>query len=155
VSIILVGGTRVLSPISEELRQILSVITVNGNIEQTLYAIIFAWIVMKASTGFSGPIGRLLEMRPLISLGIISYGVYVYHPLVTRIVTAGLRGFGAPIARQSGGAPTEIWALVLMAGLTLVVAALSWWFVEKPILAWRRRAHTRPLGNAPQPASAS
>ena len=105
VSLIAVGCLRVLSPISEDSRQILSVISINGNIEQTIYAIPFAWIVMKASTGFSGPIRLLLEMRPLASLGIISYGVYVYHPLVTRVVAAALRGLGAPVVLQSGGAP--------------------------------------------------
>jgi peptidoglycan/LPS O-acetylase OafA/YrhL len=155
MSVVAIGGLRGLSPISENFRQIPTVILGNGNIEQTVYAIIFAWIVLKASTGFSGPIGRLLEMRPLVSLGIVSYGVYVYHPLATRLVAAALKSLGVPVALQSGGAPADIGALALLACFTFGVASVSWSLVEKPVLAWRRRAHTRSLANAPQPASAS
>ena len=123
---------------------------VNTNIEQTLYAIIFGWVVMKASIGFSGPMGWLLEIRPLVSLGIISYGVYVYHPLVTRIVAVVLTGIGVPIEMTSG--PPLFYVLVACA--TLGLASVSWALIEKPVLAWRRGAQTRLLANTSQPANA-
>ena len=104
-----------------------------GNPEQTLYAVMFAWIVTRAWSGFAGPLGWVLEWRRLVSLGIISYGVYVYHMFAPRIVGSALRTAAAPTELQSG-APL----FLISAGLTLAVASASWALIERPILDWRR-----------------
>ena len=44
------------------------------------------WVVLRASTGFRGPIGKLLEIKPLIYLGTISYGIYVYHNFIPSLI---------------------------------------------------------------------
>ncbi len=71
-----------------------------------------------------GALARGLSRRPLVALGRISYGVYLYHwPIFLALdhQRSGLDGLGLLLARLAA---------------TLVVAALSWRFVEEPV---RRR----------------
>jgi peptidoglycan/LPS O-acetylase OafA/YrhL len=106
--------------------------------EQSLYAVVFAWIVGGAWLGFKGPLGKLLELRPLVWLGIISYGVYVYHMFAPRIIGAAMRAANAPEGLQSG-----IPLFIASAVLTLIAAGLSWSLLERPILQMRRGSHKR------------
>jgi peptidoglycan/LPS O-acetylase OafA/YrhL len=87
-------------------------------------------------------LGRYLGMRPLRWLGVRSYGIYLWHyPIIVLTTRSVQRGFDLPRAS-------------LQVGATLVVAALSWRFVEEPIrmggrlqsaggLPWYRRVAAR------------
>ncbi len=72
---------------------------------------------------------RVLTFAPLVYLGRITYGLYVYHLLV-------LHGpIGAVFHRWLGIDRLETWqALLFDLPLTIAVAALSWHFFEKPLL---------------------
>ncbi|GAB6926701.1 hypothetical protein JCM10914A_06840 [Paenibacillus sp. JCM 10914] len=70
----------------------------------------------------AAPINRLLSWKPLLWLGVRSYGIYLWHYPVM-ILTAS----SSPTA-QTG------WLLVVwQIGLSLLLASLSWTFVEEPI----------------------
>lgn len=95
---------------------------------------------------------RLLDAAPLRWLGVISYGVYVYHVgcmvLVERLL---------PVGRNS---PTVVKAQFLLLGLTLtvVVSVVSYIAIERPIAALARRftrkpETPRPSVGSPDPAS--
>jgi peptidoglycan/LPS O-acetylase OafA/YrhL len=87
-------------------------------------------LVIAAATSGSGP-GRALAMPPLVKLGLVSYPLYLWHwPL---LVMAGVAA-----AREL--APYEIAALYAVA---LLLAVLTWRFVETPIRSRRRLAGTR------------
>ena len=63
---------------------------------------------------------RLLSNRPIAFVGLISYSWYLWHwPLMSylRIIL--------PII-------PSVWTLALVAALSFVVAAFSWWVVERP-----------------------
>ena len=78
----------------------------------------------------SQPVVRLLSMRPLVLIGLISYSAYLWHwPLLTFY----RYGFGDPGLR--GG-------LVLL-GITLLLAWLSYRFIEQP--ARRARASLKEI----------
>jgi peptidoglycan/LPS O-acetylase OafA/YrhL len=83
----------------------------------------FALVVAVAEDA-PAPLAASLAVRPLVGIGRISYGVYVYHPFVMALVGAA----AAPLTRLGG-------ALVVVGELTatLAVAALSWRLYEKPI----------------------
>jgi peptidoglycan/LPS O-acetylase OafA/YrhL len=72
-----------------------------------------------------GAIARILALPPLVWLGAISYGVYLWH---------------WPIFLALNGERTGWSGLSLFAarcGATLAVAAASWWLIEQPIRRWR------------------
>ncbi|MDP3868374.1 acyltransferase [Phenylobacterium sp.] len=106
--------------------------------EQSLYAVAFAWIVMGASTGIRGLAGRVLSFPPLLWIGLVSYGIYIYHMFMPRVVGSALRTFAAPDAVQSGPI-----FFILCAISTIILATMSWMMVEKPVINWRRSLRLR------------
>jgi peptidoglycan/LPS O-acetylase OafA/YrhL len=92
----------------------------------------YPWLVFGAARGFTGPAGALLSLRPIVYLGRISYGIYVYHVLAVPAVGWTLARAG--LAPVPPGGEVVLWTLA-----TLVVCALSWHLVEAPIARQRRR----------------
>ncbi|WP_293377462.1 acyltransferase [Phenylobacterium sp.] len=70
---------------------------------------------------------RFLEWRPLAALGVVSYAFYLYTDFLW---------FAPPWAGPVGHAAAM--AVNFMGGLALATA--SWWLIEKPLIAWGRRA---------------
>jgi peptidoglycan/LPS O-acetylase OafA/YrhL len=91
-----------------------------------------------------------LRWRPLVWLGEISYGLYLYHLLVLALLSRwGLIGWERYVH------PYVLWTAFALAG-SVLCAALSWRLVERP--AWRaaRRASgpraSVPAAPSPSPA---
>src|SRR4029079_19215614 len=53
-----------------------------GPITETALSLSFAWAVARAAPGFGGAIGTALAAWPLRGTGVVSYGLYIFHPLV-------------------------------------------------------------------------
>jgi len=51
------------------------------------------WLVAWASQGIGGPAGRVLELSPVRHLGTISYGIYVYHPILPDLLPGVARWY--------------------------------------------------------------
>jgi peptidoglycan/LPS O-acetylase OafA/YrhL len=71
-------------------------------------------------------LGRLLSYGPFVYLGSISYGLYLYH------------NFFFVVARHSEG-PRHVMALALALAITIVVASVSWYALERPLLRLKDR----------------
>lgn len=100
----------------------------------------FALIIAALASG-SGR-NRITTWKPLVAVGTVSYGLFLWHvPLILWL-------------RSEGLLPSEpLTAGLIVLPLSLLVAALSWRLVERPVIAVvsltvRRRApastHTRP-----------
>lgn len=87
----------------------------------------FALIVAAAVAGSGAPT-RWMSVRPLAWVGLVSYGVYMWHvPLIL---------FG----RHLGVLPDAyLPRLLVVLGPVLLVAAGSWYLVERPLIAWAGR----------------
>jgi peptidoglycan/LPS O-acetylase OafA/YrhL len=102
---------------------------------QLLFGLIAGLVV---APGVFGPqdagLGRrLLRSRPLHALGVVSYGVYLWH--LTFMIR--LDRPGSPIA------PVTHLSLTVWAGAAaVVVAAASWLLLERPLLALARGRRT-------------
>lgn len=86
-------------------------------------ALIFFWLVNRAAEGFRGPLGKLLEFRPLLYIGTISYGMYLYHnflPWLCELADMPLPEHG-------------IMRFAVLLPLTFATAALSWHLFERPL----------------------
>jgi peptidoglycan/LPS O-acetylase OafA/YrhL len=92
-----------------------------------------AALIIYASAGQPGMVGRLLSWRPVVLLGLMSYSLYLWHwPLFA-------------FARYLLGEQLPIRATAAIIGGSLALAWLSWRFVETPFrrsLAW---ASPRPV----------
>jgi peptidoglycan/LPS O-acetylase OafA/YrhL len=88
-----------------------------------LFALAIAVVVVITASvhPHRGPVSRLLSFRPLCRLGLISYGVYLWHwPIYVVINESRAHLAGWPL-------------LALRIAVTLALAALSYRFVEQPI----------------------
>jgi peptidoglycan/LPS O-acetylase OafA/YrhL len=96
-------------------------------------------ILLDVTTPGPSPIVRVLAVPPLRGLGAVSYGLYLYHWPIYRLLAEselGLAGWGLTAAQVA---------------TSLVVAVLSHRFLEQPILQGRWRwpaARLAPLGVA-------
>jgi peptidoglycan/LPS O-acetylase OafA/YrhL len=107
----------------------------------TAAAAFFAWVIYTASRGFTGITGKILAAAPLVFIGKISYGIYVFHPYVPAVMSRLARHFGIVL-------PIEGWiAAISYSSLTVVVATVSWYAFERPINRLKRKF--------PYPTSAS
>ncbi len=80
-----------------------------------------AVVIAAISHSEPGLLSKALSLRPLCYLGLISYGVYLWHWPVITFITAGRVGFGG----------LELTALRI--ALSLGLALLSFYLIEKPI----------------------
>ena len=76
---------------------------------------------------------RLLSWRPMVGVGLISYGWYLWHwPLVS---LARIADFGDPDQTRD----------LAMIGLSLGLAVGTYFLLERPVMDWRRRCDLRAL----------
>jgi peptidoglycan/LPS O-acetylase OafA/YrhL len=78
-------------------------------------------------------IASVLETQPLVWIGGISYGLYLWH----------LPVYGA-VFKYGGAFPFPVQAVIAV-GLSLAIAALSYRLVEKRFLRLKRRASVRTV----------
>jgi peptidoglycan/LPS O-acetylase OafA/YrhL len=104
--------------------------------KHVLYAVVGASLVAAAAfaTPGRGVVGRVLGNRLALWLGLISYGIYLWH--VTVLQVGEEIGFQRSLHFHPFLVVTAV-ALVL----TCAVAAASWYLAERPLL---RRAGSRP-----------
>ena len=82
-------------------------------------------VVAPVALDQGGPVARAMAWRPLVWLGAISYGVYLWHWPI----------FLALNGERTGWSGWRLFAVRCAA--TVAVAAASWWLLEQPIRRWR------------------
>lgn len=87
------------------------------------FALLSVLIIDKAIDGYKGIIGNILEAKPLVLIGKISYGLYLYHMFVPHISNYFLHDFNFS---------SEIYAIINTT-LLIVISLISWFLIEKPI----------------------
>jgi peptidoglycan/LPS O-acetylase OafA/YrhL len=105
----------------------------------TLAAVAVSLVIAHVVRESHSPLTRLLTVAPLVAIGRISYGVYLWHfPVFYLFGLVTLPGTAATASWQSAVAA---WAISFGA------AGMSYVIVERPALALKRTLH--PLGHVP------
>jgi peptidoglycan/LPS O-acetylase OafA/YrhL len=110
--------------------------TISGGrelLKHTLYGTLAFFLLLPAVFGpeTKGRIRGSLRWRPIAYVGLVSYGIYVWH----EALLGQLRSWvGTPLFLGNFYA-----YLLATFAFSVVVAAISWHLVERPILAWVRR----------------
>lgn len=107
------------------------------------YAVV-AWVSANAATWRTAP----LRFGPLVWLGTVSYGVYLYH---IPIAAVWLIARGRLVELTGAGWLTRLPLGVVAIPLTLAAAALSWRFLERPALRLKRHFEYDARGAVPTP----
>jgi peptidoglycan/LPS O-acetylase OafA/YrhL len=84
--------------------------------------ILFVLIVWPPKAALS-----VLRFTPLVWIGRISYGLYLWHWPVRLFVYS------------KNGLPASIGQLLIVVVLSLSLTTLSYYFVEKPFLRWKKQ----------------
>jgi len=97
-----------------------------------LVALTMVAVLAAAAQPGPNPLARALEVRPLVGLGLISYGIYLWHWPISLWITTGNTGLvGLPL-------------FVVRGGLTLGISLASYYIVEQPIRkGWLPQVHGR------------
>jgi peptidoglycan/LPS O-acetylase OafA/YrhL len=105
---------------------------------QTLYGLFALFLVAPAVVGVQdrGLIRRALQFRPIVLLGVVSYGVYLWHESWINMV---MRWTGSPTFGIGFFALT-----IPVTALAVAVAAVSYVIVEQPIRRLRRKSVRLP-----------
>ncbi|MGB1038398.1 MAG: acyltransferase family protein, partial [Bacteroidia bacterium] len=77
-----------------------------------------------------------LDIKPLNYLGEISYGIYMYHMIVVYAVSFVSMKL---LATRLSGLPFHAVYFVLVFGITIAVAAASFYLLESKILKFGRK----------------
>ncbi len=95
-------------------------------------ALMSLWLVARAAEGMGGVAGRILENRSLRYVGMISYGIYIYHLMLPDLLPQLAGHLGQPHALGRLGDQTA-WYLLFYSAASVAVAAVSWHCFEGPI----------------------
>lgn len=103
--------------------------TVSITVNSLGYALVFAWLVGRAAEGFEGMTGRVMTSKPLLWIGAISYGIYVYHYILRTyaMTLEGLPTLPSPLLRAA-----------VLGSLSILLAAVSFYVYERPLNQLRR-----------------
>ena len=102
-------------------------VLLNILIKPTILAIFFIWLVSSAAKGFGGVLGKFLELKPLVFIGKISYGIYIYHYFMNPIYDMISWHLNLP-----DSIPLLL-VIALKVAASFAIAILSWFFIERPI----------------------
>ncbi len=98
-----------------------------------LFAIISAVLVAVLAHPASR-LGRIFGMQPLRWLGVCSYGIYLWHYPVIILTNPGINTQGTSVALASE-----------QMLLSILLAAVSWYFIEDPIRQGKWKKHWKRL----------
>ena len=114
----------------------------------------FVWLVFRAAQGINGTAGTALSWNPLLYIGRISYGLYLYHGLVVDLFKWVMQRMHVPLTswdvpqlvfdiagRVSGAHATKVTGLIMVLiyfACSILVASVSWFAWEKPLTGFRR-----------------
>lgn len=98
-----------------------------------LYPCVGAALVIHAGERGSTLIGRILSLRPIVFVGLISYSLYLWHwPFIV-------------FAKYYNIDPLSAWQMVGVIALSFLVAIVSWRFIEQPFRKKRPVFNRRTL----------
>jgi peptidoglycan/LPS O-acetylase OafA/YrhL len=115
----------------------------------TAEALFYVWLISRASENMSGFIGSILDFKPLVKLGKISYGMYLFHPFIGRFCTVIFsKLFGIQFDHGFN-------FFIVSSFATVCFASCSWSILEKPINELKNRFERPKLNPVVEEASFS
>ncbi len=106
----------------------------------------FVWLAEKASRGFGGIGGMMLSNKWLAKIGQMSYSIFLIHSFTEMLL---------PHVGVLGWILDSNWRGLVLIPCSLLLAKISWSYIERPIMDMRRRLPNLPLPVMPTAAAAA
>ncbi len=115
---------------------------------RVLYVVFATLMVVPAvlSKAAKGPVGAVFANPVAIWLGLISYGIYIWHEAIQDLY---LRLTDQQVLNSS-----FVGMLVVTVVASVAIASVSWYVVERPAMRWGARLGRRAQGSEPEPEPA-
>ncbi len=105
---------------------------------ETFQAVFFLWLLLCLVANSTGMLSRIFLFRPLVFLGRVSFGIFVFHTLVAYAAAPALRMLPeSPLLRA-----------VILVGLSVAVAVPSYHLLEQPMNRLAKRLDFGKLGRS-------
>jgi peptidoglycan/LPS O-acetylase OafA/YrhL len=105
-------------------------------------SIVFAALVYRATQGRKDLLGKTLQWGPLLYIGKISYGIYIYHAFMSPLLVWIWSQADLPAV-----SPNSVIIPLTLCAMTIIVASFSWYLIEQPINRLKRFI---PRGPSPE-----
>jgi peptidoglycan/LPS O-acetylase OafA/YrhL len=117
-------------------------IKVFGYQEALAVGCIAVWLIDRAASDVAGVQRSILTWRPLAFVGTVSYAIYLVHTPILWLVTGGRVDWYMDKHPLGAIAPWRgnVRDFVIVAGLSIAMAAFSWRYIEGPLNALKRLA---------------
>ena len=112
--------------------------SLDSNIHYTKQALLFALAILRIFLYPRGWYHTILTWKPLTGLGLVSYGLYLYHQAVNGLVHGLLFGKEPQVDSLEQAA-----AAFLVMGTAILLATLSYFYFEMPIRRLAQRVKFR------------
>lgn len=100
----------------------------------TIAGFLVAAVIWSVVTCPGSVLHRILSSRPLVAIGLISYGIYLWHYPFFILISEGSTGFSG------------LWLLAFQLAATLGMAVLSYFVIERPVRLGALKRLPKPQG---------
>ena len=112
------------------------------SVRHTAMAVAMVLVVSDCARDCQGFASEILTLPTVVFVGRVSYGLYLFHNFVPHLVRPILGGVGFDMPMFDSLPPGLRFAV--LGAMTLVIATLSWFVVERPFLSLKRHFTAEP-----------
>ena len=139
MGLVLLIGIVVLEKILPEKRNFATEV-----LERTCFSIFSLMLINQAIHGFNGLMKHILENKIIVFLGKISYGIYIYHNFVYNFYHTPASNFIQRVLIKLQIilpliTDNQAFELIYYFAITVAIASISWFLIEKPINKLKER----------------
>lgn len=99
-------------------------------LRDNIFYVLCFFIISNLIGNRKGIMGHILEFPPIIYIGKISYGIYLYHNIMQWLIPYFTGELNIPFPSQE----QEYLRFFIYLAITFAVSSLSWFVIEKPLL---------------------
>ncbi|SOE22855.1 Peptidoglycan/LPS O-acetylase OafA/YrhL, contains acyltransferase and SGNH-hydrolase domains [Spirosomataceae bacterium TFI 002] len=112
--------------------------TIFLRLSESLFSVFLIGNLIRPVGSVSKGISKMFEWDAFVFIGKISYGVYIFHNLIYNPYHESSESYISKILNKLHDLSpsilgTEVFKLIFLFGITIVLATISWFLVEKPI----------------------